>query len=405
MNPNDTFPLCLPANMSADTFINDYWQKKPLLIKNGLPSITGMLEPDDVLDLALYDDVTARLITQTPPDSQQNANGQNMQADDWQLHFSPLTEAQLANTPEKWTLLVQDLEQWSIEIADLWQHFAYIPQWQRDDIMVSYAPKGGSVGQHYDNYDVFLVQGHGHRRWQLGKFCDDKTPILPNQPLRLLTDMGDIIFDEVLATGDVLYVPPGLSHYGVAQDDCLTFSFGCRRPSNMALLGSFMDDLATCDDVQTNFSLPIQDHLSQTQGNTKPWNHAHIDKKTTDFIKQQLIQALQQSTLFDDAIAKCLSTRRFELIDEEEPMETEIVLEQLHQGAFVIKEPAVKLLYTTEPLQLFCQGETVDNLFPAQKALLRRLADGECLQLADFEGFDIDALCDWINNGWITLVE
>ncbi|WP_227499044.1 cupin domain-containing protein, partial [Klebsiella pneumoniae] len=92
------------------------------------------------------------------------------------------------------------------------------------------APKGGSVGKHFDFYDVFLVQGYGHRRWQLGQMCDASTEFVPNQPLKLLPEI-DVHFDEVLAPGDLLYVPPGLSHYGVAEDDCLTFSFGFRMPN------------------------------------------------------------------------------------------------------------------------------------------------------------------------------
>ena len=91
------------------------------------------------------------------------------------MFFSPLSEEDFADVPEKWSVLVQNLEQWSTELGQLWNKFGFIPQWQRDDIMVSYAPKGGSVGKHYDEYDVFLVQGYGHRRWQLGKWCDSST--------------------------------------------------------------------------------------------------------------------------------------------------------------------------------------------------------------------------------------
>lgn len=384
--------LCLPPDLSPAEFLSDYWQKKPLLIKNGLPEIVGQLEPADVLDLATFDEVTARLLTQD-----------DTNPDNWQLTLSPLSEENIANTPQLWTLLVQNLEQWSMDIAALWQHFSYIPQWQRDDIMVSYAPQGGSVGKHYDQYDVFLVQGFGQRRWQLGKFCNEKTPFIPNQPLRLIDDIGDIIFDDVLSPGDVLYVPPGLSHYGVAENDCLTYSFGFRRPSGTALLDMAVDELTGIHSWQQPFAeIDIADKTANAAQGYLHQN-GEISPDTIASIKKRLLANLAESDVLDEAIAKCLSTRRFELLDEEEPMEAEMMLAELSNGAHIIKEPAVKLLYTSEPLKLVCQGERISDLFPQQEALLKRLADGDNLSLGDLEGFDIDALCNWANNGWITL--
>ena len=142
-----TIPLCLPDSITPEQFLSEYWQKKPLLIKQGLPQLIDMFEPDDMLGLAIEEDAAARLLTQAA--TKQDGLAQ------WQLKKSPLTESDFDNLPEQWTVLVQNLEQWSPELGQLWQAFDFIPQWQRDDIMVSYAPKGGSVGKHYDDYDVF----------------------------------------------------------------------------------------------------------------------------------------------------------------------------------------------------------------------------------------------------------
>lgn len=226
--------LCLPDSITPEQFLSDYWQKKPLLIRQGLPQLIAMFEPDDILNLALDEDATARLLTQQASPSSASTSLKNGDPDkqnhaQWQVKKSPLSAADFDGLPEQWTVLVQNLEQWSPELGQLWQAFDFIPQWQRDDIMVSYAPKGGSVGKHYDDYDVFLAQGYGSRRWQLGKFCDEHTEFVEGEPIRIFDDMGEIIFDEVLAAGDVLYVPPKLAHFGLAEDDCLTFSFGCRR--------------------------------------------------------------------------------------------------------------------------------------------------------------------------------
>ena len=191
--------FCLPQDITPEIFLRDYWQKKPLLIRGGLPEIVGQLEPDDILELAQTEEVVARLIKQHSEDN-------------WELFTSPLSEEDFTNMPEKWSVLVQNLEQWSPQLGSLWNKFGFIPQWQRDDIMVSFAPQGGSVGKHYDEYDVFLVQAYGHRRWQLGKWCEPTTEFKPNQPIRIFDDMGELILDEVMAPGDVLYVPSRLSH-------------------------------------------------------------------------------------------------------------------------------------------------------------------------------------------------
>ncbi|HCC65421.1 MAG TPA: ribosomal oxygenase, partial [Moraxella sp.] len=176
--------FCLPSDISPEQFLSEYWQKKPLLIKQGLPQLVGMFEPDDIIGLAQDEDATARLISEN-----------NQQ---WSLKTSPLTAKDFQKLPKHWTVLVQNMEQWSPALGNLWHAFDFIAQWQRDDIMVSYAPSGGSVGKHYDNYDVFLAQGYGKRHWQLGKYCDQTTQFEAGQPIRLMNEMGELIFDEVL---------------------------------------------------------------------------------------------------------------------------------------------------------------------------------------------------------------
>lgn len=299
-----TIPFCLPEDLTPELFLTNYWQKKPLLIKNGLPAIANLFHPDDVLDLAISDDVSARLITQKN-NATSDAHKNNHQANQWTIKHSPLTDKDLDNLPNHWTVLVQNLEAWSDELGRLWQAFDFIPRWQQDDIMVSYAPKGGSVGKHYDEYDVFLAQGFGARRWQLGKFCDDNTAFVDGEPIRVLDDMGDIIFDEVLQAGDVLYVPPRLSHYGVAVNDCLTFSFGFRRPSMVQIL----DKLA---DVATHHKALFTPIILNSPQQRSAFC---LTQNTIDDIKTQLIHRLQSGQLdkiFDQAISELVSRRQYE---------------------------------------------------------------------------------------------
>ena len=382
-----SIPLCLPNTITPEQFLSDYWQKKPLLIKQGLPQLIGMFEPEDILGLAIDEDATARLLTQAA--SKQEGQPQ------WQLKKNPLTEADFDNLPEQWSVLVQNLEQWSPELGALWQALDFIPQWQRDDIMVSYAPKGGSVGKHYDDYDVFLAQGFGSRRWQLGKFCDEQTQFVADEPIRLFDDMGEIIFDEILEAGDVLYVPPKLAHFGVAQDDCLTFSFGCRRPNLMQIIDS-LADVATNDSAL--FIPMLLPQAMQASGELKT--------DSIEAIKTQLLQLLKSDrgdTIIRQAVSEVVSKRQYDVLVPEESLTTDEMIAALATGATLQADYSNRLLYTQadNDIVLYANGQRLDDLHETSIALLVRLSNGEHLSLDDMEGIDPDEVMEWLENGWI----
>ena len=340
-----------------------------------------------MLGLALEEEASARLLTQAatkPVDEPQ-----------WQLKKSPLSETDFENLPEQWTVLVQNLEQWSPELGQLWQAFDFIPQWQRDDIMVSYAPKGGSVGKHYDDYDVFLAQGYGSRRWQLGKFCDEQTEFVADEPIRLFDDMGELIFDEILEAGDVLYVPPKLSHFGVAQDDCLTFSFGCRRPNLMQIIDS-VADIATND---SQLFIPML--LPQTLQNS-----GELQADSIADIKAQLLEMLQSERgddMIRQAVSEVVGKRQYDALMPEETLDTEALMQALSEGATFQADYSNRLLYnkTDDGIVLYANGQRLDGLDDAAIAVLVRLADGEPLQYSDVKDIDADDLSEWLENGWI----
>lgn len=354
------------GGISAEQFFAEYWQKKPLLVRNAIPEIDGMLEPEDILGLAQEDGVTARLLTQNGPQHEQ-----------WKLKRSPLGQKDFSKLPSYWTLLVQAVDHFSADIAALWEHFDFIPQWRRDDIMVSYAPKGGSVGRHFDQYDVFLVQGYGQRRWQLGQYCDDNTQFIPNQPLRLLPDM-DVFFDEVLNPGDLLYVPPKLSHYGVAENDCLTYSFGFRMPNAAQLLDQLTDQLLQDQAIQT----PISDI------SPRPLSAAgEVAAQDIDWLKQQLLDKIQQGNYFEQALLGILSDSKYpDSLPENETLSLAELRDVLAEGASVQREPAARLLYVQREnaLQFWALGESIECA-SAQQPLLKLFADGKVLSADDFE--------------------
>lgn len=384
-----TLPFCLPEGITPEQFLAEYWQKKPLLIKQGLPQLIGMFEPEDILGLALDEDAAARLLTQ--------AASKLDNAPQWQMKKSPLTEADFEHLPEHWTVLVQNLEQWSPELAQLWQAFGYIPQWQRDDIMVSYAQAGGSVGKHYDDYDVFLAQGYGRRRWQLGKYCDKHTEFVADEPIRLFDDMGEIIFDEVLEAGDVLYVPPKLSHFGVAQDDCLTFSFGCRRPNLMQIIDSIADIATNDSDLFVPMLLP---QALQPSG--------ELQVSSVDAIKAQLLAVLQSDkgdTLIRQAVSEVVSRRQYDALVPEVSLDHDELIQALADGATLQADYSSRIIYTQHDHSIYVNGQRVDGLDEAATTLLMRLADGAALHACDVTDVDPDELLEWLENGWVWVNE
>jgi 50S ribosomal protein L16 3-hydroxylase len=224
-------------DFDARTFLRDNWQKRPILIRDPWTAWTNPVEPDELAGLACQDGVESRLITGA--------------ADQWSLEHGPLPDDRFGALPRSpWTLLVQAVDHHVPAVAALLDSFRFIPNWRVDDVMVSYAVDGGGVGAHFDHYDVFLVQGLGRRRWQVGARCDDCTPLLPHDDLRLLAEFQPT--DEwVLEPGDILYVPPGFAHNGVAVgDDCMTYSIGFRAPARSELVAGWASEVvgALADD-------------------------------------------------------------------------------------------------------------------------------------------------------------
>ncbi|MEQ1498223.1 MAG: cupin domain-containing protein [Novosphingobium sp.] len=225
-------------NFDSEAFRRDSWQQQPMVIRGAWLAWSNPLEPDELAGLACEDEIEARLVI----------GG----AGDWVLEDGPFAEDRFAALGDRpWTLLVQAVDHQVPAVAALIEPFRFVPNWRIDDVMVSYATDGGGVGPHFDQYDVFLIQGLGKRRWQVGKRCDETTELLPHEDLRLLAEF-EATDEWVLEPGDILYVPPGYAHNGVAMgDDCMTYSVGFRAPSRAELVGhwcqSLMEDLSSDD--------------------------------------------------------------------------------------------------------------------------------------------------------------
>jgi len=233
-----------PLGMTPEAFLRDYWHKRPLLIRNAFPDFESPLQPEDLAGLACEESALSRIVMHD------RAN------DRWTLRQGPFQEEEFPGMPHQdWTLLVQDMDKWDADVGALLENFDFLPRWRIDDVMISFAAPGGSVGPHTDHYDVFLLQAQGHRRWQIDASPNPPQGFRPDVELKLLSEFNPT-HDWVLGPGDMLYLPPSVPHNGVAEDACLTFSVGMRAPAAAELLGDFVDTLAADADEALRYADP-----------------------------------------------------------------------------------------------------------------------------------------------------
>jgi 50S ribosomal protein L16 3-hydroxylase len=240
----------LLGGLSVARFLKEYWQKEPLLIRQAIPRFRGLLNPPQLLTLACDPDAQARAVVH--------------RRNKWELYHAPFEPDDFSGMEKlKWTVLVQGVNHYLPAGAELLKHFDFIPHARLDDLMVSYAPKGGGVGPHFDSYDVFLLQGYGHRRWQISQQAD--RTLIEGAPLRILKDFR-VEQEWVLEPGDMLYLPPHCAHNGIAEDDCMTYSIGFRTPSYQELAEQFLvylQDRISIDGMYADPDLKVQKHPSE----------------------------------------------------------------------------------------------------------------------------------------------
>ena len=334
-------------NFDIDCFLRNHWQKKPLLIKNPWGHWQNPLDPDALAGLACEAEVESRLIEQTQ--------------DTWKVENGPFPEKRFGTLGEKqWTLLVQAVDHYVPEVAALIEPFRFIPNWRIDDVMVSLAADEGGVGPHFDQYDVFLIQGLGKRRWQVGASGDAETALLPHDDLRLLADFK-ATQEWLLEPGDILYVPPGIAHNGVAVgDDCMTYSIGFRAPSRAELIGHYVDDVLD--------SLAEDDRYSDP-GLTAQQNPGEISAEAIAALHVMVTEKLTDRAAFARWFGGYNSTPKYPDIDwqPEAPVEVAELRERLANGEPLTRNPASRFSFIRQAgsVLLFvdggcfeCTGET-----------------------------------------------
>ncbi|HEY5781986.1 MAG TPA: cupin domain-containing protein [Lysobacter sp.] len=356
-----------PLGMPAEQFLRDYWQKKPLLIRNAFPAFEPPIQPEDLAGLACEEAALSRIVMHD------RAN------DRWTLRHGPFAEDEFPGMPHQdWTLLVQDVDKWDADVAATLQAFAFLPRWRIDDIMVSFAAPGGSVGAHVDQYDVFLLQAQGHRRWEIDNGPNPPLGFRNDVELKLLREFTPT-HDWVLGPGDMLYLPPGVPHHGVAQDACLTFSVGMRAPSAAELLGDFVDTLAADADEALRYRDP--DLAPPTDAN-------EIDVAAMNRAVEALnLLRMNDPDRLGDWFGRFITVYRAAgEVHPGDEQRSRIEIEwDLQQGATLHRHPWSRMAWRRAhaedaPARLFVSGQ--EHLLPADDA--QRIAGSETLDGATY---------------------
>lgn len=347
--------MSLLGGLSATVFLRDYWQKRPLLIRQAIPDFRGLLNPQQLITLACDPDTQARAVVH--------------RRNKWELYHAPFEPNDFSGMDkQKWTLLVQGINHHLPQAAELLKLFNFVPHARLDDLMASYAPKGGGVGPHFDSYDVFLLQGMGHRRWQISTQAD--RALIESAPLRILKDFR-VEQEWVLSPGDMLYLPPHCAHNGIAEDECMTYSIGFRTPSYQELAEQFLVYLQDRVHVQGMYADPglkIQHHPAEISADMLQQVGAAIsrikwnDRDVAGFLGCYLSEP--KPHIFFEPPRKPLSRIRFEQ---------------------AVQSRGVELDLKT---QILCHGNTAfingaaHPVKPRTYRELRELADSRCLQPA-----------------------
>ncbi len=363
----------------ADIFLRDYWQQKPVVIKQLFEDFSDPIDENDLAGLAQEPEVDARIIS--------NVQGK------WHVEQGPIADF-VAACQGKWTLLVQGVDKYVQDVTPILEPFSFIPNWRLDDLMVSYATNGAGVGAHIDQYDVFLVQGKGKRRWRVGKPADYKE-VFPHPKLRQIEEFEPVI-DVVVEAGDVVYVPPGWPHDGATIEDSLTYSVGYRAPDNLQLAESLAMML---DKGAHNYRFT-------DAGRTIQRSRATVNPSDVAALKQQLIDAINGED-FTLALLEAMSEQGI----PEYPLDNSVTLEQVSNefaaGISFIPAPGVRALICDGkrglPRALYVNGSEF-RFAKNDQEWFEVLASGSvlnamCCQDAPSFTF-LDTLTTLINNGY-----
>jgi len=365
-------PLPLLGGLTPSRFMQRHWQRKPLLVRGAIPGVQPPLPRAELFALAGRDDVESRVVEQ--------------RSEGWRMRRGPFARRALPSTGKPgWTLLVQGLDLHVDAAHALLQQFRFVPEARLDDLMVSYATDGGGVGPHFDSYDVFLLQVQGRRRWRYGKQKDLR--LQEGVPLKILEHF-EPEEDHVLEPGDMLYLPPGYAHDGIAEGECQTCSIGFRAPARHELardlLQRIADEAADMDETG-----PV---LYRDAGQSAVESPGLIPADLQRFAADALQRALDERDGLARALGESLSDPKSNVWFEPG--------RKPKRGQGISLDRRTRMLYDAR--HVFVNGESW-RAGGADAKLMRRLADARRLTSAEVAKAGADArelLASWCEAGW-----
>ncbi|MEH6578548.1 MAG: cupin domain-containing protein [Amphritea sp.] len=354
------------VEFTPQTFLAEYWQKKPLVIRQGFIDFKDLLTPDEMAGLACDELVESRRVYK--------------QDGEWQAEFGPFESYEHLGETD-WTLIVQALNNWLPEANNLINCFDFIPRWRLDDVMVSYGTPGGGVGPHIDLYDVFICQGSGRRRWRVGDRGPHKE--FAAHPALLHTENFDPIIDVELLPGDILYIPPGFPHDGISLENSMSFSVGYRTASARDMHSALADYLI--DNELAHQQIEDPDRLASKHSGL-------IDARDFTRIKQQLIDVLDDQLISQFAGSYLTHSKcALDLPEEELDFDADYLITTLKQRELT-RLCGLRCLYFENSVgqgTFYLNGEQVN--LPAELAPVIPL-------LCDYQSLSYDMLTAWLNN-------
>ena len=370
--------LTLLGGLSPEQFMRRHWQKKPLLIRQAIPGMKPLIERSPLLAMVESEEVESRLIVR--------------QGAQWTLKKGPMDRKRLPSlkTPD-WTVLVQGVDLHHDAVHSLLQQFRFVPDARLDDLMISFATEGGGVGPHFDSYDVFLLQAHGQRKWRIGK--PPRYELQEGVPLKILKDFKPEA-EFVLNPGDMLYLPPGYAHDGVAVGECMTYSVGFRVPRSAELASELLMGLS---EEMAEAQGSDSDGLYQDPHQAAAIQDASVPKALQEFAARSVAKALKEPQILNCLLGESLTEPKpnvwFDAPDGDE-------LPDFEWPTQVRLDRRTKMLFDAK--HIFINGESF-RAAGKDAQLLRKLANqkqlskGLAAQLSDDAA---ELMRAWWEEGW-----
>jgi 50S ribosomal protein L16 3-hydroxylase len=281
-------PMSFLGGLSPREFMAEYWQRKPLLVRQAIPGFAPSVGRDELFRMAAREEVESRcVLSEQGPDQP------------WTLRTGPFRRRDLPPLRQPgWSLLVQGVDIHHASVSDLKRRLSFIPAARLDDVMISYASDGGGVGPHFDSYDVFLLQAHGQRRWRIGPQRD--LSLREGLPLKILAHFKPEV-EYVLEPGDMLYLPPRYAHDGIASGECMTWSIGFRAPHRVELAQELMSRLA---DEAPDL---VSDRIYQDAGQRPTQQSAQVPEALQYFAQEAVADLMKRPRLLHQALGEYLT--------------------------------------------------------------------------------------------------